>query len=173
VSGWPSPAWPVSCKAMIVWDRTPIPILVKVISREMPYEEAPASWERVICASSRRTTSAVMPNELRALAAVPSLAEAKASSMVPGANGEAAISQGIPLGQGQHFPSRAGETRQLQQGHHGNLPTGASPGLKSYSAVRSGQAAAERMILWPAPSTRAQPSSRGASGIPKHQAAAT
>src|ERR1700680_2221574 len=34
---------------------------------------------------------------------------------------------------------------------------GASPELRSYSAVRSGQAAAERMILWPAPSTRAQP----------------
>ena len=33
----------------------------------------------------------------------------------------------------------------------------ASPGPRSYSAVRSGQAAAKRMILWPAPSTRAQP----------------
>ena len=33
----------------------------------------------------------------------------------------------------------------------------ASPGLRSYYAVRSGQAAAKRMILWPAPSTRAQP----------------
>ena len=32
-----------------------------------------------------------------------------------------------------------------------------SPGHGSYSAVRSGQAAANRMILWPAPSTRAQP----------------
>jgi hypothetical protein len=33
----------------------------------------------------------------------------------------------------------------------------ASPGRKSYSAVRSRQAAANRMILWPVPSTRAQP----------------
>jgi hypothetical protein len=48
-----------------------------------------------------------------------------------------------------------------------------SPGPRSYSAVRSGQAAAKRMILWPGPSARAQPSSRGASASPKHQAAAT
>ena len=34
---------------------------------------------------------------------------------------------------------------------------GPHPDEKSYSAVRSGQAAAKRMILWPAPSTRAQP----------------
>src|ERR1039457_6129284 len=33
----------------------------------------------------------------------------------------------------------------------------ASPGRKSYSAVRSRQAAANRMILWPVPSARAQP----------------
>ena len=33
----------------------------------------------------------------------------------------------------------------------------ASPGRKSYSAVRSRQAAANRMILWPVPSRRAQP----------------
>jgi hypothetical protein len=35
-----------------------------------------------------------------------------------------------------------------------------SPGCKSYSAVRSGQAAANRLILWPGPSTRAQPLAR-------------
>jgi hypothetical protein len=34
---------------------------------------------------------------------------------------------------------------------------GTSPGPESYYAVRSGQAAAKRMILWPGPSTRAQP----------------
>jgi len=33
----------------------------------------------------------------------------------------------------------------------------APPGPTSYSAVRCGQAASERMILWPGPSTRAQP----------------
>jgi putative Mn2+ efflux pump MntP len=43
----------------------------------------------------------------------------------------------------------------------------------SYYAVRSGQAAAERMIFWPDPSTGAQPNSRGAFTSPKHQAAAT
>lgn len=34
---------------------------------------------------------------------------------------------------------------------------GTSPGPESYYAVRSGQAAAKRVILWPAPSIRAQP----------------
>ena len=47
-------------------------------------------------------------------------------------------------------PSKQGRALQQINAH-------TSPGPRSYYAVRSGQAAANRMILWPAPSTRAHP----------------
>jgi hypothetical protein len=43
---------------------------------------------------------------------------------------------------------------------HADRPGCASPAGRSYYAVRSGQAAANRLILWPVPSTRAQPAAR-------------
>ena len=69
---------------------------------------------------------------------------------------------------------------QAAQPHSGQRTRspGDSPGSTSYSAVRSGQAAANRMILWPGPSTQPELyglplGPRGASASPKHQAAAT
>jgi hypothetical protein len=107
----------------MVCDKIPIPILVKVIRREMPRRGAV-----LVRAGNVRQLAAYRPGgnsqRLQGGRRYRVIGAQQAQQHVSGADGGVAIGQCLLLGKKQNLPGRTGVSGQPQQRHHGSLPTG-------------------------------------------------